>query len=298
MTRSGDGTSVHCIGTQGPGPVIAIGPPFGPGIGIGPPGAVIAGMQDEAQIVKNEPYQAQAITELKQTLGNGAHIVRTTTATVARDREGRTVRIQKLQAIGPWVSLATAQGKSPVLTTIFDPVSRTHIDYTSERKIATEVTIPLPPRAMTFASMETSRQVQSFVAGAGPSIAHANTASGEYFATGHGTVSQMDGATDEKTESLGTKTIEGIQVVGTRLTTTIPKGAIGNDRDLVITHETWYSPKLKLVLLSIHDDPRFGQTTYSLTKIQLREPNQALFRVPSSYKLEKFPSPEVIMRHK
>ncbi|MGC1782082.1 MAG: hypothetical protein WA708_06155 [Acidobacteriaceae bacterium] len=266
---------------------------------MGSPGAVVTGMQDEAQIVKNEPYQAYAVTELKQTLGNGSHIVQTTTAKVARDREGRTVRIQKLQTIGPWVSSATAQGKNPVLTTIFDPVSRTHIDYTSERKVATEMTIPWPPRAMTFAFKGTPPQIQSFVAGVGPSTVHADTAGGEYFATGHGVAPQIDGETDEKTLSLGTKTIEGIHVIGTRVTTTIPKGAIGNDRDLVITHETWYSPELKLVVRSIHDDPRFGQTTYSLTNIQRREPDEALFQVPAGYMIEKLPPPQTrrIMSH-
>src|SRR5258708_23327418 len=54
------------------------------------------GLQDEAAVVKNEPYQAQAVTEMKQTLADGSHIVQTATPTVARDTDGRTVRVQKL----------------------------------------------------------------------------------------------------------------------------------------------------------------------------------------------------------
>ena len=64
-------------------------------------GAVMFGLQDEATVVKNEPYQAQAVTEMKQTLADGSHIVQTTTATVGRWRR-RTVRIQKLTTMGPW----------------------------------------------------------------------------------------------------------------------------------------------------------------------------------------------------
>ena len=52
-------------------------------------------------MVKSEPYQAQAVTEMKQTLADGSHIDQTTTATVARDNDGRTVRIQKLTTLGP-----------------------------------------------------------------------------------------------------------------------------------------------------------------------------------------------------
>jgi len=34
-------------------------------------------LQDKAAVVKNEPYQAQAVTEMKQTLADGSHIVQT-----------------------------------------------------------------------------------------------------------------------------------------------------------------------------------------------------------------------------
>jgi hypothetical protein len=86
---------------------------------------------------------------------------------------------------------------------------------------------------------------------------------------------------------LGTKAIEGIQVTGTRSVSTIPAGAIGNDKDIVVTRETWYSPELKLVIQSTQDDPRFGETMYSLTNIQRNEPDEALFQIPTGYKVEK-----------
>ena len=263
-------------------------------IGMGPPGIGFAGMQDEVQIVKKEPYIAQAVTEIKQTLANGSHIIQTTTATVARDSRGRTVRIQKLRTIGLWISSTSPKESSPVLTTIFDPVSRTHIDYTSDSKVARMVTLPaLPPPPVKAGSPTTAAgPMQGFAIEIGPGPVRGHAEMGGPTITTQSFSSQGGSGVNEKTKSLGTKTIDGIQAVGTLSVSTIPKGTIGNDRDIVITHETWYSPKLKLVLRSIHDDPRFGETTYSLTDIQRREPDKTLFQIPAGYKIEKLPPPQ------
>jgi hypothetical protein len=241
-------------------------------------GAVMFGLQDEADVVKNEPYQAQAVTEMKQTLADGSHIVQTTTATVARDSDGRTVRIQKLTTMGPWKSSGSSQGESQTLTTIFDPVSKEHIDFTSDRKVAHVVTMPpLPPGAPAGADRAFSVAYAGSAAGPGqPVTVHAQAIAPQ----------ASEGAVP-KTESLGTETIEGIQATGTRSTTTIPSGTIGNDKDLMITHETWYSAELKLVIQSTQSDPRFGQTTYTLKNIQQGQPDETLFQVPADYKTNK-----------
>jgi hypothetical protein len=86
-----------------------------------------------------------------------------------------------------------------------------------------------------------------------------------------------------KTESLGTKTIEGIQAEGTRSTLTIPAGQIGNDQPVEIVSERWYSPELQVVVLSKHTDPRVGEHVYRLTNISRSEPAKSLFDVPSDY---------------
>ena len=52
---------------------------------------------------------------------------------------------------------------------------------------------------------------------------------------------------------------------------------------LVSVNETWYSPDLQTVVESKRDDPRFGETTFSLTNIQKGEPPASLFQVPSDY---------------
>jgi hypothetical protein len=94
------------------------------------------------------------------------------------------------------------------------------------------------------------------------------------------------------TEPLGAKTIEGIQVTGTRTTSTLPAGTIGNEKDLTITREEWYSPDLKLLVQSTQNDPRLGQTTYTLTDIQQGPPDETLFQVPADYTIQDIPVPK------
>jgi hypothetical protein len=96
---------------------------------------------------------------------------------------------------------------------------------------------------------------------------------------------RQQGAPAVKTESLGRREIEGIAAEGTRTTIMIPPGAIGNDRALESTSERWFSPDLRIVILSDSADPRFGKTTYRLTQIIRDEPAGELFEVPAGYRL-------------
>ncbi len=251
--------------------------------------AGMAGLEDLAEVVKNEPYEAQAVTEMKQTLADGSHIVQTTTATVARDSDGRTVRVQKLGSMGPWKSAESSSGNSQTLTTIFDPVAKEHIDYTSDSKIAHVLLMPaLPPtpRLGAVAGAEAGFSVSApstTVADPGPAgaVVQGFTVQAQPLSP------QATKGMEARTESLGTKTIEGVQVTGTRSTQTISAGTIGNDKDLNITRETWYSPELKLVIQSTQSDPRFGQSTYSLKNIQQGSPDVTLFQVPANYTIDK-----------
>lgn len=247
--------------------------------------------RDKAEVVKNEPYQAQAVTEMKQTLADGSHIVQTTTATVARDSDGRTMRAQKLSTMGPWKD--SSSGNSQTLTTIFDPVAQEQINYTSDSKIAHVFPMPsmLPGNVVRAESgfavsvPDAAGGMEKGLTVAGPGSAGA-VMQGFALQAGPGSP-QLNNGAQPKTESLGTKTLEGVQVTGTRSTNTIPAGAIGNDHDLNIIHETWYSPELKLVIQSTQNDPRFGETTYTLKNIQQGSPDVTLFQVPANYIIDK-----------
>lgn len=253
--------------------------------------------------VKGQPYQAQAVTELQQTTANGTHISQTSTATLARDSDGRTMRTETLGSFGPVLSLmpndpmqggklalasvmipdsSPKPGKT-TLTTIFDPVAGIHIDYTSDSKVAHVIAIPQPSAGSSPAAAGAAFAPDNVAIARGPAPGGLPMIANAFQAT-------PDAASNAKTESLGSRTIEGVAATGTRMTKTIPAGAIGNDQEIVITQETWYSPDLQIVLQSIHNDPRSGQTTYSITNLQRGEPDASLFQVPPGYTIENLRS--------
>src|SRR5579863_1442398 len=57
-------------------------PPLPGQVGVVTTGGIGFGFKDNAETVRDQPYQAQAGTEIKQTLADGSHIAQTTTATV------------------------------------------------------------------------------------------------------------------------------------------------------------------------------------------------------------------------
>ncbi|MFP5228856.1 MAG: hypothetical protein ACLGXA_14650 [Acidobacteriota bacterium] len=243
------------------------------------------------KVVTGEPYQAQTVTRIGQTMADGNHITQRSTAMIARDSKGRTVRSETLQGIHRWITASGASGQNSqtTLTVIFDPIAGERIDYTSDSFVAHVFEVSAPGTQPSALSGSTSR-TQSI--GTGPAVIGIGPAPGAQ----EGGVALSIAAfppgsppsqTTTTTSSLGTNTIAGVQATGTRVTTTIPDGAIGNDHALVITEDTWYSPELKMVLASTHSDPRFGVTTYSVTTLQREEPPPGLFEVPPGYTVRK-----------
>ena len=87
-------------------------------------------------------------------------------------------------------------------------------------------------------------------------------------------------------EDLGQQVIEGVLATGTRMTTTIPAGSIGNEQPILVVSEQWFSPDLKVLVMTKHSDPRSGENTYRLTNITQTEPARSLFEVPADYTLK------------
>jgi hypothetical protein len=100
-----------------------------------------------------------------------------------------------------------------------------------------------------------------------------------------------EGEENVKTESLGKRTVEGVEAEGTRSVMTIPAGRVGNDRPLEVVDERWYSPELQVVVLSSHKDPFTGENVYRLTNITRAEPAASLFEVPADFKVVEGPPP-------
>jgi hypothetical protein len=204
-------------------------------------------MRFDGKVVTGAPYSATVTTESVQTLSNGARITRKASASIYRDSQGRTRREMTLDGIGP---LATA-GEPAQLIFINDPVAGVH--YILNQRDHTARKMGPPP--------------------------------GKGYGPPHDQLSEK--SADIKTESLGKQVIEGVEAEGVRSVITIPEGRIGNDRPIEIVSERWDSSELRTVVLSKHNDPRFGETVYRLTNIHRAEPSQNLFEVPSDYKIEE-----------
>jgi hypothetical protein len=84
-------------------------------------------------------------------------------------------------------------------------------------------------------------------------------------------------------ESLGSQVIEGIYTNGTRETTTVNPGVLGNDRPLISTREFWYSDELQTNLSVTRADPRNGKQAIWISNISRSEPDSHLFEIPIGY---------------
>jgi len=123
------------------------------------------------------------------------------------------------------------------------------------------------------------------ISNAGPVTIAAGRSGGpapnQFYAVTAGGVATWSG--DAKTEDLGKLYIEGVQAQGSRTTTTIPAGDIGNERPINIIDEQWYSPDLQMTIATKHSDPRTGETSFALKNINRSSPPPTLFEVPSDY---------------
>ncbi len=86
----------------------------------------------ELGTVKGNPFSADAITEVTQTLEDGNRIVRQNVVAMHRDGEGRTRREHSLDAIGRWAVDAEPQR----VVAIHDPVAGETLILEPERRVA------------------------------------------------------------------------------------------------------------------------------------------------------------------
>ena len=84
---------------------------------------------------------------------------------------------------------------------------------------------------------------------------------------------------------LGKQSIGVLETVGTRETTIIPAGTVGNSGPILSKREFWFSPKLGVNLISKRQDPFSGTQNFEVSDIALGEPDAKLFEVPSGFKV-------------
>ena len=230
--------------------------------------------------ITGAPFTADATTEFTQVLADGNRIEQRYSTSIARDGRGRTRRDQQMALVGPLVALRVEQAKAAAagggrgavvwstapgsqepqrVVVITDPVERVSYTLDEQRKEARRsggklVVQPLEDLKKLEASMK--REVER--------------------------ASNQPGVV---VDDLGTRQIEGVAAKGTRTTTTIPAGEIGNLAPINLVTERWFSNELGMAVRITRSDPRSGETVYRLTNIVRAEPPPDLFTVPSDYKI-------------
>ncbi len=87
-------------------------------------------------------------------------------------------------------------------------------------------------------------------------------------------------------EELGRKTIENLDVVGSREVMTLNVGAMGNAKPQPVVKEFWYSPRLGINVVTKRFDPRASAVqNFVVSGVNLAEPEAKLFEPPSGYRM-------------
>jgi hypothetical protein len=200
-------------------------------------------MDGQTGPILGRPVSANEVHTAVQTLSDGSHIRSTETDSFYRDSRGR-MRVETETGI-----------------MIYDPDAGMTYDLTK--------------RNHTYAKHSDSQGTTVTIAAAAH-FSSVHSSSGNHKA-------EAPKAGGPVTEDLSPQVVNGVSARGTRVTSTIPAGSIGNDQDLKVVNERWTSDDLKLLIRSSNSDPRFGVSTYELTNIVQGEPDFSLFQLPSDY---------------
>jgi len=230
----------------------------------------------DAAPVKGAPFCATVVTEHNQSLSDGNRIHTTDSSQLCRDSEGRTRREAGLNLLG-----AGPQTSAPKLVTIVDPVAGVRYLLDSTNKIAQKMPLRMldGPGAKGPGAPGTKNEEVMVYRHAGDP--------GSDVVYNKIEIRKDDGSGEAapKSESLGDQTIEGIHATGTRMTTTIPAGKMGNEKPIAVTSERWYSPELKATVMTKHDDPWAGELKTEFKNVVASEPDASLFTIPADYKV-------------
>jgi hypothetical protein len=96
-------------------------------------------------------------------------------------------------------------------------------------------------------------------------------------------------------QALGSRSIEGIETVGTRDTVNYNAGVMGSDQPFSIWREFWQEPHLGVNLYSEVVNPSVGKQVFTLSGVLLSEPDPGLFELPDGFAVvdkRKPPAPQ------
>ena len=266
--------------------------------------------------VKGAPYSAVEISENNQTLADGTRIHNETRTTVYRDSEGRVRRETPNQTtiMDPVAGVSyflnpktmTATKSSLTMPVMF---KRTLAPPPPGGSVGTAGAVSGATGTFEYRTVDvrnedgkvsvvvngkpvdpTDVQYQIIHDGVPPAEAMAKVKA-EIAATASmaaaGGMLRTRISSPGQSESLGTQNLEGVTADGTRVTSTLEAGAVGNDRPIQMVNERWYSKDLQMTVMTKHSDPRTGEEIFRVTNINRGEPGADLFQVPPSYTLNE-----------
>jgi len=244
-------------------------------------GEMRARMAVEAKITTGAPYSAEAVTESTQVLADGNRINRKSVTRVYRDGEGRTRR-EEVDEAGTIVSVSIVDPVAHV-SYVLEPATRTA--YRQNAVVATP-TMMIRQKIEAAAAKERTA-VPPPPPPPPPADAIRRTPPPPPPAPDGRMTAQRIAPGSMAREDLGQQSIEGVSATGTRTTSTIAAGAIGNLQPIKVVSEQWFSPDLQLLVMTKHSDPRTGDTTYRLQGVVRAEPDRSLFTLPADYTLKE-----------
>ncbi|MGB8887001.1 MAG: hypothetical protein WCC87_09785 [Candidatus Korobacteraceae bacterium] len=241
-------------------------------IGASPTGPLPPNVPVIPTTIKNAPFSAVVITQYDRVMGSGNHIHRETRGRVYRDDQGR-VRTE--------TEFATPGGEQLLRVTIMDPLQHTVIHLDPRNKVAT-----VTHTGQTVASNESALPPRHGISLGVTPITESGQPAGPptRIQTDH---SAANAGAAVKTANLGSKSIEGVDTVGTKTTRTIAAGAMGNEQPIVSVTDSWYSRDLQIVVLNETDDGQSGHNSMKLIDIVRAEPNSQLFLIPQDYSVKE-----------
>jgi hypothetical protein len=225
--------------------------------------------------VEGAPYSATITVKSLRTLADGNQIAQTIVGATARDSQGRTRE-------EPPVPSAIAEARQMVF--IQDPVA--HTAYALD---LTDKTAQKMPSALDSPGGDEKQVVVGNMQAGGVAMGGAAVSTSALPSAFAVEVGPAKGGR-ATTEDLGSETMDGLSVTGTRTTRTIPAGQMGNAQPIKIVTEVWTSPDLKVVVYSKRSDPIMGDNTFELSNISRAEPDPSLFTLPADFKIVDDPT--------
>jgi hypothetical protein len=190
-------------------------------------------------------------TTSTHTLPNGAHVTQSGSyERLYRDSEGRARREMLLR-------LAGDETNGIFIIEVFDPIAGVQFVLDDQSHIAHRAPFsaekPRPP----------SLTVPGYTAETDPAARRPNP--------------------NESTEYFVNQTMEGVNVVGKRITRNYAAGFQGSGVPFTIVNEEWLCPELDMRILDKSTDSRGTERTFRVSNINRSEPDASLFRIPEGY---------------